>query len=368
MSILHEFVQHLHWRNQSEVKSMRKYVCSICKEEYYSIEDILQHLKSAKNEEHKNIDKEDLDAYFDVIDLDSREWTDFPPQRIKVPPIKTEPSVPKELLPKDFIRGEEYPTKPYYYDGTYFYCSEHKYKTNDDSEFLAHVLKYHSKDFEIVLKHLLKTNVQKQIVQGVKEESLKELLDIELQKWLKKVEEKAPEQLTMYIDDYFTRLKAFLTGQEEICPLCNRLCTINNTLHLEKIFNGLRKVVQLKGKEYYDYLQKLERENKGYQYWISAKYLCQWNGEDIPIKLYPLLHLYLDHPERFESLAGILQGDLIDYLREKKYLKQREVQTPKPIEPAEKLSKGIVIKRKENLSQGEQALLNWLDKERVKKQ
>jgi hypothetical protein len=340
---------------------VKKYVCAKCYEEFLSIEDIVNHMKNS----HPEI--EDLDAYVDIIELDSREWTDISEtvKRMKVPPIAVMPSVPPELVPEGFIRIEDY---PYYYKENRYYCKEHRRSFDTENEFLVHILTEHSKDFEQMLKFVVKKSLGQKILEKTTKEQLKDMVDKEIRNWLLKIEEQRPEALSLHVENYFNSLLSFMKGDTEICPICNRLCTINNTLHLEKIFNGLRKVVQLKGKEYYDYLQKLERENKGYQYWMSARYLCQWNGEDIPIKLYPLLHLYLDHPERFESLAGILQGDLIDYLREKKYLKQREVQTPKPIEPVEKLSRGIVIKRKENLSQGEQALLNWLDKERVKKQ
>jgi hypothetical protein len=72
---------------------------------------------------------------------------------------------------------------------------------------------------------------------------------------------------------------------------------------------------------------------------------------------------------------GILQGiedkdsSIIDFLYEKQYLKKTK-QPPilKASEPTEKLSKGVVIKKQVNLSKGEDALLKWLDKERVKKE
>jgi hypothetical protein len=72
---------------------------------------------------------------------------------------------------------------------------------------------------------------------------------------------------------------------------------------------------------------------------------------------------------------GILQGiedkdsSIIDFLYERKYLKKSQ-QPPmlKAQEPTEKLSKGVVLKRQVNLSKDEDALLKWLDKERVKKE
>jgi hypothetical protein len=348
---------------------MRKYVCSICKEEYYSVEDILKHLKTAEDELHREINKEDLDTYFEVIDLDSREWSDIEQRRIRLEPIKTEPSIPKEYLPERFVRGEEYPMKPYYCDGTYYYCSEHKFKTNEEGEFLAHILKYHPIDFETVLKHGVKTSVQKQMVKSMKEEGLKEFIDKELQQWLLKVEQKEPEKLGEYISDHFERLQAFLTGQGEICPVCHKVCSISNTLHLDKIFSALHEGVK-QNKEFYNALLKYERENKGYRFWTTCKYAGTWNGEKVLLSLYPLLHFYLDHTPRFESLvnSGILKGELVEYLYEKKHLKKGQAQRPKPIEPSEKLSKGIVLKQRVQLSKDEDALLRWLDSNRIKKE
>jgi hypothetical protein len=72
---------------------------------------------------------------------------------------------------------------------------------------------------------------------------------------------------------------------------------------------------------------------------------------------------------------GILQGiedkdsSIIDFLYEKQYLKKTK-QPPilKAQEPTEKLSRGVVIKKQVQLSKSEDALLKWLDKERVKKE
>jgi hypothetical protein len=89
------------------------------------------------------------------------------------------------------------------------------------------------------------------------------------------------------------------------------------------------------------------------------------------------LHVFQDHKGTFERLVknGILQGtkpkdeSIIDFLYEKKYLKKTQtVPMLKAEEPKEQLSKGIIIKKKENLSEGEQALIEWLKKGTVSKE
>jgi hypothetical protein len=137
---------------------MRKYICSLCKEEYFSVEEISNHLKSAEDEVHKGIDKNNLDVYFEVIDLDSREWTDISEtvKRIKVPPISVMPSVPPELVPEGFVRIED---MPYYYKDKSYYCSSHKKTYDIENDFLMHVLAEHPRDFDRVLKFIVKRSL-----------------------------------------------------------------------------------------------------------------------------------------------------------------------------------------------------------------
>jgi hypothetical protein len=153
--------------------------------------------------------------------------------------------------------------------------------------------------------------------------------------------------------------------------------TIENKLHLDKIFQCLRKGIELQGGKLYQTLKAWEQQGKPYEFWKVAKYLCKWNNKEAWLSLYPLLHIYQDHRGTFDRLVknGILQGiedkdsSIIDFLYEKQYLKKTK-QPPilKASEPTEKLSRGVVIKKQVQLSKDEDALLRWLDKERIKKE
>jgi hypothetical protein len=355
---------------ETEVRwcSVRKYICSICKEEYYSIENILQHLKSASDELHQGIDKQDLDSYFDIIDLDSREWTDIEQRRIRLEPIKTEPSVPKDLLPQGWIRAEEYPTKPYYYYDGQYWCSEHKFLTKSETEFLVHVLTHHTNDFDKVLKHVVEQSLLKKVTTDVTRKELQNLMYEEVRQWLRKVDEVQPDALNFYFQDYYHRLFAFLRGDIEVCPICSKVATVDNKYHLDKIMYCL-----LKGAKEYEHLRKkLEAyQGKEANWLLNELYPCLWNGKEIGMKLLSVLHIYQDHKPTFEELvkANVLSGKLIDFLHHKKYL-NKETQPPilKGEEPTEKLSRGVVIKKQVQLSKSEEALLKWLDKERTKKE
>jgi hypothetical protein len=109
-----------------------------------------------------------------------------------------------------------------------------------------------------------------------------------------------------------------------------------------------------------------------YPYMGEERYLCEWNNEPILLRLHSVLHLFQDHRGTFERLvkSGILKGELIDFLAKKKYL-NKETQPPilKAGENKEKLDLcklPIKTKREVNLSESEDALLKWLDKERTK--
>jgi hypothetical protein len=338
------------------MKVHRKYICSKCYEEFLSIEDITNHMKNS----HPEI--EDLDAYIDIIDLDSREWTDFEQRRIRPEPIKTEPSVPREYLPEGWVRAEEYPEKPYYYYDGQYWCSEHKFLTKSESEFLAHVLAHHTNDFDKVLRHVVKQGLLKKVTSDMTKKELETLVYQEIKDWLSKVEEKEPIALQKHVESYFEDLLSYLEGTTDICPICNKVATIDNKHHLDKIMFCL-----LKGAKEYEHLRKKLEAYKGKEanWLLNESYPCQWNGRGIGMRLTSVLHLYQDHRTTFERLvkSSILSGELIDFLQNKKYL-SKETQPPmlKADEKREQLSRGITIKKKVNLSKAEQALLDWLNK------
>jgi hypothetical protein len=342
----------------------KKYVCAKCYEEYLTLDGIVEHIKQS----HPEV--ESVEDYIDIIELDSREWTDISEtvKRMKIPPITTEPSVPKDLLPEGWIRAEEYPIKPYYYYDGQYWCSVHKYLTKSENDFLAHLLAYHPRDFETVLKHIVKQSLQKKITEDMTKKQLETLVYEEVRDWLSKVEEKEPVALQRHVESYFEDLLSFLRGETEICPMCQRVATIDNKLHLDKIMFCL-----LKGAKEHEHLKKKLEAYKGKEanWLLNESYQCQWNGQEIGMKLLSVLHLYQDHRGTFERLvkSSILSGKLIDFLHNKKYL-NKETLPPmlKGEEPKEQLSKGIVIKKQTQLSKGEDALLKWLDKERVKKE
>jgi len=342
----------------------KKYVCAKCYEEYLTLDGIVEHIKA----NHPEI--ETIEDYIDIIDLDSREWSDISEtvKRIKIPPITTEPSIPKDLLPEGWSRAEEYPTKPYYYYDGEYYCSAHKYLTKSESEFLAHILAYHGQDFDKVLKHVVKQSLLKKVTADTTKKELESLVYQEIKDWLSKVEEKDPIALRKHVESYFEDLLSFLRGETEVCPICQRVATIDNKLHLDKIMFCL-----LKGAKEYEHLKKKLEAYKGKEanWLLNESYQCQWNGQEIGMKLLSVLHLYQDHRSTFERLvkSSVLSGKLIDFLHNKKYL-NKETLPPmqKAQEPKEQLSKSIVIKRRENLSKGEQALLEWLKKGTVSKE
>jgi hypothetical protein len=349
---------------------VKKYVCAKCYEEFLSIEDIVNHMKNS----HPEV--EDIDSYIDIIDLESREWTDISEtiKRIKLPPIATMPSVPPELVPEGFVRIED---MPYYYKDKSYYCSPHKKTYDIENDFLMHILAEHPRDFDRVLKFVVKRSLLAKELDRVKEGELKKTIDKEVHQWFMKAEQQQPEALSAYVEDFFDRLLNFLKGDDDICPICNRLYTIQNQLHLDKIFQCLKKGIELQGGKLYQTLKAWEQQGKPWEFWKVCKYLCKWNNKQVWLSLYPLLHIYQDHRGTFDRLVkdGILQGiedkdsSIIDFLYEKQYLKKTK-QPPilKASEPTEKLSKAVVVKKQVNLSKGEDALLKWLDKERVKKE
>jgi hypothetical protein len=351
----------------------KKYVCSKCFEEFLTLDGIVEHIKQSHPE------LESVEDFIDIIDLDSREWSDISEtvKRIKVPTITTEPSVPKDLLPEGWIRAEEYPEKPYYYYDGQYYCSAHKYLTKSENDFLAHLLAYHPRDFETVLKHIVKQSLQKKITEDMTKKQLETLVYEEVRDWLSKVEEKEPEALQRHVESYLEDLLSFFKGETDICPICSRVYTIDNKLHLDKIFQCLRRGIELYDSKLYQSLKEHEQQGKGYEFWKTIKYDGKWNGNEIGLSIYPLLHVYQDHYGTFVRLVknGILEGigdkekSIIDFLYEKQYLKKTK-QPPilKASEPTEKLSKGVVIKKQVNLSKGEQALIEWLKKGTVSKE
>jgi hypothetical protein len=349
---------------------MRKYVCGKCYEEYLSIEDIITHMKNS----HPEV--EDIDSYIDIIDLESREWTDISEtiKRIKLPPIATMPSVPPELVPEGFVRIEDY---PYYYKETKYFCKEHQKTFDTDNDFLMHILAEHPKHFDSMLKFIVKKSLLTKELVRAKESEVRKTIDKELHNWFMKAEQQQPEALSSYVEDFFDRLENFLKGDDDICPICSRVFTIDNKLHLDKIFQCLRRGIELYDSKLYQSFKEHEQQGKGYEFWRTIKYDGKWNGKEIGLSIYPLLHVYQDHYGTFVRLVknGILQGiddkekSIIDFLYEKHYLKKTK-QPPilKAQEKGEQLSKGIVIKKQVQLSKSEDALLKWLDKERTKKE
>jgi hypothetical protein len=161
-----------------------------------------------------------------------------------------------------------------------------------------------------------------------------------------------------------------MKGDTDICPICSRVYTIENKLHLDKILECLKRGIRQQ-EPYFRALQNYEKQNRAYDFWRTCRYECTWNNEKVLLSLYPLLHIHQDHAGTFKRLveSNILSGELPKFLYDKEYLKK--VQQPpmlKAEEPKEQLSKGIVIKRRENLSKGEQALVEWLKRGTVSKE
>ena len=356
---------------------IKKYVCSICKEEFLSVDAILNHLRNAKDEMHSEIDYDNLDAYFDILEienLDSKEWTDIKEKRIETPPIKTMPSVPQDLLPQGWIREqvEEYPYKPYYYyEGVYF-CQEHNLLTKDLSEFLSHVLKEHNKDYEKVLKYVVFKQLKDKVSKENNKKALETLIQSEIQKWLLKAEETQPQALSTHVEQYFTNLLEYLEGNTTVCPYCGTEALISNELHLNKIIFCLQKGAEEEDPSLRKKFEEYRERYGYYPYMGNERYLCEWNNEPVLLRLHSVLHLYQDHNKTFVNLfkSGILKGELITFLAEKKYLnKETQAPTLKAIENKERIDLNkmpIKIKKPVNLSKSENALLEWLDKERVK--
>jgi hypothetical protein len=360
---------------------IRKYICSLCKEEYYSIDAMLNHLRNSRDEIHSNIDYDNLDIYFDVLEienLDSREWTDVKEKRIETQPIKTMPSVPEEYLPKGWIREAvlEYPYRPYYFypkEQEYF-CSEHKFSTKDLSEFLNHVLKEHSKDYDKVLKHVVFEQLKDKVSKENNRKTLETLVQSEIRKWLLKAEEREPEALHKHVEEHFNDILEYLKGNRTVCPYCGTEAIIKNQLHLDKIFYCLQKGAMQEDSRLKRKFEDYKQRYGYYPYMGEEKYLCEWDDTPVLLKLHSLLHIYQDHRGTFERLvkSGILSGELITFLYNKKYL-NKETQAPilKAEENKEKLDLcklPIKTKRQVNLSKSEDAFLKWLDKERTKKE
>jgi len=351
---------------------IKKYICSICKEEFLSIDQVINHLKNTEK-----IDSEDIDSFFDVLEienLDSREWSDIEAKRIKQEPIKTMPSIPEDLLPQGWIREEiqKYPYEPFYYYEDEYYCSEHKFLTKDLSEFLSHVLKEHSKDYEKVLKHVVFKQLKDKVSKENNRKTLEALIQSEIQKWLLKAEETQPQALSTHVEQYFTNLLEYLEGNTSICPYCNTEAMISNKLHLNKIHfclvkGAIEEDARLR-KKFEEYKQKYGY----YPYMGEEKYLCEWNNEPILLRLHAVLHLYQDHNKTFQNLvkSKILSGELIEFLANKKYLnKETQAPTLRAKENKEQLDMSklpIKIKKQVSLSKSENVLLKWLDKERTK--
>jgi hypothetical protein len=357
---------------------IKKYICSKCFEEFLSIEQVLEHLKNAQDDTHKDIDRENLDAYFDVLEienLDSREWTDIEQKRIRQEPIKTMPSVPEEYLPSGWIReqAEVYPYKPFYYYQGEYYCQKHKFLTKDLNAFVSHILTEHSKDFENVMKHIIIEQLKNKVTEETSKKTMQELIEKEIQRWLLHAEEKEPEALRNHVEQYFTNLLEYLEGDTTICPYCLTEAIIKNQLHLDKIFYCLQKGAMEEDPRLRKKFEEYKQKYGYYPYMGEERYLCEWNKTPVLLRLHSILHLFQDHRRTFENLVknNILQGELISFLFDKKYL-NKETQAPilKAKENKEKLDLSklpIKIKKQVNLSKDEEALLRWLDSQRVKK-
>jgi DNA-directed RNA polymerase subunit RPC12/RpoP len=364
-----------------EISMLKKYICSICKEEFLSIDQVINHLKYTEK-----VDSEDIDSFFDVIEvetLDSREWTDIKEKRIETPPIKTMPSVPEEYLPKGWIREAvlEYPYKPYYYypSEQQYYCSDHKFLTKDLNKFLIHILAEH-KDYENVLRHAVENVLRHAVVETLKDKvamdtnkkAIQEAVEKQIQRWLLEAQQTEPEALNRHVEEHFNSLFEYLEGNTTICPYCNSEALISNKVHLDKIFYCLQKGAMEEDSRLRERFEKYKQKYGHYPYIGEEKYLCEWNNEPVLLRLHAVLHLFADHNKTFVNLvkSKILSGELIEFLANKKYL-NKETQTPilKAQENKEKLDLNkspIKIRKQVNLSKGEDALLKWLDKERTK--
>jgi hypothetical protein len=354
-----------------EISMLKKYVCSICKEEFFSIDQVINHLKNTEK-----VDSEDIDSFFDVIEvetLDSREWTDFKEKRIETMPIKTMPSIPKELLPSGWIREQvqEYPYKPYYYYEGEYYCSEHKFLTKDLNKFLIHILAEH-KDYENVLRHAVVETLKDKVAMDTNKRVIQELIEKQIQQWLLDAEQKESEALYKHVEEHFNSLLEYLKGTINTCPICNTEALINNKLNLDKIMFCLQKGAMEEDPRLRKKFEEYKKKYGYYPYIGEERYLCEWNKTPVLLRLHSVLHLYQDHRKTFENLVknNILQGELISFLFDKKYLNPETL--PKiqhAQENREQLNKlPIKIKKQANLNQGEEEFLQWLDKERTKKE
>jgi hypothetical protein len=210
----------------------------------------------------------------------------------------------------------------------------------------------------------VKQSLLKKVTADTTKKELQNLVYEEIRQWLSKVEEKEPEALQRHVESYFEDLLSYLKGKTEVCPICHKVATIDNKLHLDKITQCLIKGA-LSTQKYKKLLEDYKAKKGYYPYLGEEYYTCTWNGKEIDLKLHPILHMYQDHKTTFERLvkANILGGELIQFLYHKKYL-NKETQPPmlKADEKREQLSRGITIKKKVNLSKAEQALLDWLNK------
>jgi hypothetical protein len=150
------------------------------------------------------------------------------------------------------------------------------------------------------------------------------------------------------VDTRFSNLKAFLTAERQICPLCNRdVNAIVDERYLAlstRIVDSLKKGMNLSGKE------------KSYQDYVKRKYKGKWQAEDIDLCLCSNLHMVLEHKGNYRMLVAeqILSGDLPTYLLSFDVEKEK-------LNLSTLMGKNLEVPSK-NLTKGDKAFLEYLKK------
>jgi len=164
------------------------------------------------------------------------------------------------------------------------------------------------------------------------------------------------ERLGLYVLESLRKTKDFLSGKSEICPFCN--LSVSNTFLTKKFeANRIMRDLNLDKTELYQKFLKSKGKIKLQDVLKKLGYKGKYEGEPIFLSLGTLIHLALDHKERFQRLLN--EGKLrIDKRAVNNYFKFRRWEKKRSNKALMKLGNSEI---EEKLSPSERLLKKWLE-------
>lgn len=350
-------------------RGMNIYRCKLCNEIHTSLEDVEYHIETEHQEELEDLGLSVAECY-EIVDYNELQRQIQTLRRIEQRIVNLNEETQQYYYPYPYPKKKGAQYYPYYKYIYYYYpkgkkekvfiCTVHNFETDSPKEMIAHILKYHKEDAEEFMLHraseIVLNRIRKKFgsTEHISPEQLKRLARKELEEVFIKEELKSPQVSTAFygwVEDRYEKLSRFVTGESNLCSLCNFEMEHLSMEEQEKFIAN--QVIQRLKKG-----MKLSKgDEKDFNKLVNRKYKGQWLNKEVSLSLRNVLHLYTKHRPHFDTLfeKGILKGDLVKFLALEKWRDKSKTKMT--------LSDILEAKSpKDRMSKSERVYLEWLER------